>query len=73
MILITSSKHPSQWLGENFLASGRKLKESNTNGAENPLLLMGWEEFYYLQLENPVKITKISVFFLLGMRVYFQL
>ena len=39
-------------------------------GLENPLFLMGGHfKFYCLQLEKPMGIPKILVFFLVGMRV----
>ena len=64
------SKISSQRPGENFLASGDRMKEPNGNGMENPLLLMGGGfVFYCLQLKNPVEIPKILMLFPVGMRI----
>ena len=46
------------------------MKVPNVNGDGNPWLLMSGDfEFYCLQRKNPVGISKILVFFLVGMRV----
>ena len=61
----------SQWPGENLLASGDKMKESNANGDGKSLVLNEWgfQILLFTVQKSSGDSQNFSVFFLVGMRV----